>query len=113
MRLFPGPGIFTYRSRGNDRMAERFVTGSRRITMIVSLRSPVRAPLSSSWTQPLSVELSAPVTRKLIACVFSGGNYSGVAVFSGNVWPGAAVTAVLGVDGMGPLAPALISTLRP
>src|SRR4051794_34343972 len=105
MRLVPWPGVFTYRARGDDRMADRLVTGSRRMTMIVSLRSPVRAPLSCSWTQLLSVELSAPVTRKFIACGSAGGNVSGVAVFSGKVWPGAAVTAGVGAAGVALLAP--------
>ena len=51
--------------------------------MMVSLRSPVRGPLSSKLTQLESVELSAPVTRKFCAVGSASGKVSGVPVSIG------------------------------
>ena len=88
--------------------------------MMVSLRSPERAPLSCRLTQLLSVVLSAPVTRKFIAVGSASGNVSGGPwSAAGRVWPGAAVSATpfplpLPLPLPAPrLFPVLMATLRP
>ena len=72
MRPFPLPGICTHRSRGNDSTAAWRVVGSRRSTMMLSLRLPMvsragsAAPAQgeSGSTQALASE---PVMRKFWA----------------------------------------------
>src|SRR4051794_30776940 len=77
MRLLPlAPLIFTHRSRGNDSTAARFVEGSTRMIMIVSLRSPSVWRGSTGLGEFGSAHelLSAPVMRKLRASGSASGN---------------------------------------
>src|SRR4051794_30005713 len=92
----------THRSRWNDSTAAALVVGSRRRSMIVSLRSPMfsRFDTAPAYGESGSMQalLSLPVMRKFIAVGSGSGNVSGgavLAVVAGESLPGGAGAAVV------------------
>src|SRR4051794_25015290 len=106
----------THRSRWNDSTAAALVVGSRRRSMIVSLRSPMfsRFDTAPAYGESGSMQalLSLPVMRKFIAVGSGSGNVSGGAVLAvgavvageslpGGAWVVVVVAAVGRADPVG------------